>query len=69
MTSLHEVESSEWTAIGAIVDRLRASHPAVAAVEVESVVRRQYSRFDGRPVRDYVPLFVERAARRELDAL
>jgi hypothetical protein len=28
-----------------------------------------HARFDGRPLRDYVPLLVERSARSELDQL
>jgi len=33
------------------------------------VVHRNHARFDGRPVRDFVPLFVERGARQELAKL
>jgi hypothetical protein len=49
-----------------LVDRLRVSYPDVAPERVTSVVRYQHAKFDGRPVRDFVPLFVERSARREL---
>jgi len=33
------------------------------------VVHHNHARFDGRPVRDFVPLFVERGARQELAQL
>jgi hypothetical protein len=32
-------------------------------------VHEQYARFDGSPIRDFVPLFVERSATRELTKL
>lgn len=34
---------------------------------VEQAVQNHYDRFDGRPVRDFVPILVERAAQRALD--
>jgi hypothetical protein len=55
------VDSSEWTAIGQVVDR-----PAVPPDTVTTVVHRNHAKFDGRPLRDFVPLFVERVSRREL---
>lgn len=36
---------------------------------VEAVVRAEHSRFDDSPLRDYVPLLVERRAREELALL
>jgi hypothetical protein len=32
-------------------------------------VHEQFARFDGRPIRDFVPLFVERSAKAELNNL
>jgi hypothetical protein len=32
-------------------------------------VNEEYSRFDGRPIRDFIPLFVERNATKELAKL
>jgi hypothetical protein len=63
------VESSEWTAIEQVVGRLQESYPAVSADTGKMVVRQHHARFDGRPIRDYVPLFVERDSRRELAEL
>jgi hypothetical protein len=63
------VESTEWTAIQQVVDRLRQSYPSVPPDTVPTVVHRNHARFDGRPVRDFVPLFVERGARQELAKL
>ena len=63
------VESNEWTAIQQVVERLAASYPNVPQETVTTVVHHNHSRFDGRPVRDFVPLFVERGSRRELAGL
>jgi hypothetical protein len=63
------VGSSEWTAIGQVLERLRASYPTLPPDTVTTVVHHTHARFDGRPVRDYVPLLVERGARRELATL
>jgi hypothetical protein len=63
------VESSEWTAIQQVVERLKSSYPGVSPDTVTTVVHHNHARFDGRPVRDFVPLFVERGSRRELGKL
>ena len=63
------VGSSEWTAIQQVVDRLKQSCPSVPPDIVTTVVHHNHARFDGRPVRDFVPLFVERGARNELAKL
>ena len=64
-----EIRSSEWTAIQQVVDRLKESFPAVAPDTVTLTVHHNHARFDGRRVRDFVPLFVERGARAELRQL
>lgn len=63
------VESSEWTAIEHLVKRLQQSYPAVPPDRVTQVVHNNHARFDGRPVRDFVPLFVERGSRKQLSQL
>ena len=63
------VDSSESTAIQQVVDRLKQSYPSVPPDTVTTVVHQNHARFDGRPVRDFVPLFVERGARQELAKL
>jgi hypothetical protein len=59
----------EQTLIGEVVDRLTRKYPTVAASIVVSLVHEAHSRFDGRPLREYVPLLVERRARAELAKL
>jgi len=52
-----------------VVSRLTQIYPEVSAETVETVVHHNHARFDGRPVRDFVPLFVERGATKELARL
>jgi hypothetical protein len=63
------IELSEQTIIDQLVDRLAEKYPAVPTDEVAAVVNSCHARFEGSPIRDYVPLFVERVARRELAGL
>jgi len=57
------IEADELIAIARVVDRLQQMHPAVPG---DTVVHHNHARFDGRPIRDYVPLFVERGSHRQL---
>jgi hypothetical protein len=63
------IELSEQTVIEQLVGRLTSRYPTVSESTVASVVRDVHSRFEGRPLRDYVPLLVERNARTELERL
>ncbi|TPG35757.1 three-helix bundle dimerization domain-containing protein [Mycolicibacterium hodleri] len=63
------IESSERTVIDQVVDRLARKYPSVPGEKVVDVVNDCYARFDGRPIRDFVPLFVERGARSALNEL
>ena len=63
------IELSEPTIIEQLVVRLKSRYPAVSEATVASVVHDSHAKFDGRPLRDFVPLFVERNARSELDRL
>jgi hypothetical protein len=67
--SIGVIESSEQTIIDQLVERLTQKYPAVPSEKVTDVVRTYYARFDGRPIWDYVPLFVERHARQQLNML
>jgi hypothetical protein len=63
------IELSEQTVIEQVVVRLTSRYPTISESTVSSVVRDVHSRFEGRPLRDYVPLLVERNARNELERL
>jgi hypothetical protein len=60
---------SEQSGIDQLVVRLTNRYPTIAKATVESVVHDVHARFDGRPLRDYIPLLVERSARSELSRL
>jgi hypothetical protein len=59
------IELSEQTIISQLIQRLMREYPAVPPDTLAAVVRGIHARFDGRPLRDYVPLLVERRARGE----
>jgi hypothetical protein len=63
------VNHAEWAAIEQIVVHLQRRFRSVAPDTVTVVVHGQHARFDGRPVRDFVPLLVERRSERVLDQL
>jgi hypothetical protein len=69
MTGASHVGANEWSAIKQLVDRLRDVYPDVPADTVVTVVHQTHAKFDGHPVRDFVPLFVERGAKEELTRL
>ena len=61
-----DTATSEETALRASAARLCARFSTVAPEVVDEVLRATYARFDGRPIRDFVPLLVERAAAERL---
>jgi hypothetical protein len=60
-------ELTEQTIIDELVARLTSRYPNVPAATVSTVVWDIHSRFDGSRLRDFVPLLVERNAKKELD--
>jgi hypothetical protein len=59
----------EQTAISEVCERLAQRHPTVPPLTIAKVVYNVHAKFDGRPIRDFVPLFVERNAQSELAKL
>src|SRR6478609_1461287 len=59
--------SGEAEAMARVVERLRQQFPEVPPDALEAVVNGHYEAFDGRPVRDFVPVLVERATRADLE--
>jgi hypothetical protein len=57
---------SEQTIVDQLIEGLMRKYPAVSPDTIAVVVRGIHARFDGRPLRDYVALLVERRARSEL---
>lgn len=69
MVGKNDVGAGEWTAIKQVVERLTLNYPRVPSDTIETVVHHNHAKFDGRPGRDFVPLFVERGAKNELAKL
>lgn len=59
-------EMTERQIVHQVAERLASKYPTVPPDTVEKVVHDKYAKFDGRPVRDFVPLFVERYAKSEV---
>ena len=60
------IELGEQQIIDQLARRLADTHTQVEPTRVAQVVHEQYARFEGRPIRDFIPLFVERRAAAEL---
>lgn len=58
--------AAEFAAIDTLIAQLKISYPDVHPDTIAAVVHQLHSRFDGHPLRDFVPLFVERAAHQRL---
>jgi hypothetical protein len=64
--SLLMIELSEQQIIDELAGRLVDVYAEVEPERIARIVHDAYVRFDGRPIRDFVPLFVERSAKLEL---
>jgi enoyl reductase-like protein len=51
-----------------VIDRLMKKFPDAAADEVEAAVTLEYVALTGNPVRDFVPVLVEKQAKKRLKA-
>ena len=56
------IEGGEQQVIDQLAQRLVGVYPDVESGDITRLVNEEYSRFDGCPIRDYIPLFVERHA-------
>jgi hypothetical protein len=52
--------------VAQLAQRLPGRHTYVEPTRVTRVVQEEYARFDGRPIRDFIPLFAEPNASQEL---
>jgi hypothetical protein len=56
----------ERVLVDRIPERLAAHFPEIARERIAEVVEEEYRRFDGRPIRDFVPVLTEHQARDRL---
>lgn len=59
-------KASEQSALRQVTARLTEQFPELSAEEIDRAVHGQYTTFDQSPVRDFVPVLVERATRQQL---
>jgi hypothetical protein len=62
----HIIQISEEALLGEIQRRLLDEFPPVSALVVDTLIRNEHTRFEASRIRDFIPLFVEKRARREL---
>jgi hypothetical protein len=61
-------ENHEAEAIRQVAQRLRTAYRDTRTpAEIDGAIADAHRRFEGRPVRDFVPILVERAARARLE--
>jgi hypothetical protein len=60
-------EPDEGHALDRVAERLAARYPQTPPDTIRSLVFQTHQQFEGRPIRDYVPVLVERAVREHLD--
>ena len=60
------IQVSEETLLADIERRLVDEFPRVAPAAVNTLIREEHARFETSRIRDFVPLLVEKHARREL---
>lgn len=51
-----------------VIERLITRYPSLSPVDIEHIVRTVHKRLAESRVRDFIPLLVEKAARRDLAA-
>lgn len=52
-----------------LAHRLVVAYPGIAPEQIARTVSEEFGRFDGRPIRDFIPLFVEKHASIRLSRL
>ncbi|MWB98713.1 hypothetical protein GB864_09160 [Agromyces sp. MMS17-SY077] len=62
-------DDGEARSVADVVERLATKYPEVDRAEVERIVRTEHHEFDGKPVRDFVPVLVEKAAKKQIKAI
>ncbi|WP_116083875.1 three-helix bundle dimerization domain-containing protein [Agromyces sp. PvR057] len=66
---MEKKQVSEEHAVAEVVDRLAEKYPSVERAEIERIVADEYGQLDGRPVRDFVPVLIEKSAKKRVKRL
>jgi hypothetical protein len=60
------IQGGETTLLADIERRLIDEFPGVSLVVVDVLIRQEHARFETSPIRDFVPLLVEKPGRQQL---
>lgn len=69
MSNPDSADISEQRSVEEVIDRLGTKFPDVDRATIQSIVAEEHDAFDGRPVRDFVPVLVEKRAKQRVKAL
>ena len=68
-SSTDRPDDSEQRSVDEVIDRLGMKYPAVDRERIGEIVTEEHEAFNGRPVRDFVPVLVEKQAKQRVKAL
>ena len=60
---------SEQRSVDDVIERLVGKFPGVDRERIRQIVDEEHHSYDGRPVRDFVPVLVEKSAKKRVKAL
>ncbi|GAA1940705.1 three-helix bundle dimerization domain-containing protein [Agromyces allii] len=63
---MEQKKATEQHAVTEVVDRLAEKYPGVDRDEIARIVADEYADLDGKPVRDFVPVLVEKSAKKRV---
>jgi hypothetical protein len=69
MSNTDSADISEERSVEEVIDRLGTKFPDVDRATIQGIVAEEHDAFDGRPVRDFVPVLVEKRAKQRVKAL
>ena len=62
-------DDGERRGVEDVVDRLGEKYPEIDRARITAIVAEEHDAFDGRPVRDFVPVLVEKRAKLRVNSL
>jgi len=68
-TITDQPDDSEQRGVDEVVTRLSSRFPDVDVDRIRTIVAEEHQAYEGRPVRDFVPVLVERNAKKRVKAL
>lgn len=68
-SSIDQRDDSEQRGVDEVIDRLGKKYPDVDRELIREIVTDEHGAFNGRPVRDFVPVLVEKRAKQRVKSL